>query len=131
VSEKKKLDLSAYAVRTDLAIEAKEMVEEKERLKKKNQRDIEGVITKEYQVEDVKVSSVKITHEGEKTVGKKAGNYLTFHVPEMREQDSVTQQKIAKVFAKEFSKFLSELNIPKNATCFIVGLGNWNVTPDS
>ncbi len=131
MSEKKKLDLSAYAVRTDLAIEAKEMVEEKERLKKKNQRDIEGVITKEYQVEDVKVSSVKITPEGEKTVGKKAGNYLTFHVPEMREQDSVTQQKIAKVFAKEFSKFLSELNIPKNATCFIVGLGNWNVTPDS
>lgn len=35
------------------------------------------------------------------------------------------------VFAKEFNHFLSKLNIGKDASCLVVGLGNWNVTPDA
>lgn len=34
-------------------------------------------------------------------------------------------------FAKEFSYFLEEVGVTKEASCLIVGLGNWNVTPDA
>ena len=34
-------------------------------------------------------------------------------------------------FAKEFSCFLEEVGVTKEASCLIVGLGNWNVTPDA
>ncbi len=63
--------------------------------------------------------------------GKKAGRYLTFETQGIRQQDSVLQEKVVNVFAKEFSAFLDYLNIPRDASCLIVGLGNWNVTPDS
>ena len=41
------------------------------------------------------------------------------------------QEKVTEVFAEEFSAYLSALKIPKDASCLIVGLGNWNVTPDA
>ena len=36
-----------------------------------------------------------------------------------------------RIFAKEFSNFLEEVGVTKEASCLIVGLGNWNVTPDA
>ena len=36
-----------------------------------------------------------------------------------------------RIFAKEFSCFLEEVGVTKEASCLIVGLGNWNVTPDA
>lgn len=36
-----------------------------------------------------------------------------------------------RIFAKEFSYFLEEVGVTKEASCLIVGLGNWNVTPDA
>ncbi|MCI4170503.1 GPR endopeptidase, partial [Bacillus spizizenii] len=39
--------------------------------------------------------------------------------------------KVSAVFAEDFSAGLESLNISKDASCLIVGLGNWNVTPDA
>lgn len=130
------IDLSVYSVRTDLAVEAREMaVSEKG---KKDSGDtggvtseIKGVIIKEREEEGVKISLVTITPEGEENIGKKAGNYLTIEAHGIREQNSELQQQVEAVFAKEFSQFLESNNIGKNASCLIVGLGNWNVTPDA
>ena len=41
------------------------------------------------------------------------------------------QQKVEEVFAKEFAHFLKQSNIKQDASCLVVGLGNWNVTPDA
>ncbi|MED1205072.1 GPR endopeptidase [Heyndrickxia acidicola] len=134
MTKKQELDLSLYSVRTDLAIEAHEMATEMREKKSRDASDtssIEGVIIKERKVDGVIISTVKVTAEGEKAIGKKAGNYLTIEAQGIREQDSQLQQQVEKIFADEFSRFMDELNISKDASCLIVGLGNWNVTPDA
>lgn len=125
----KDLDLEKYQVRTDLAVEAHEMVQEKEAKEKAS--SINGVVVKERDVEGIKITRVDIDASGQEATGKKAGAYLTFEVQGIRYQDSKLQEKVQEVFSKEFSHFLDELKITKDASCLIVGLGNWNVTPDS
>jgi spore protease len=89
------IDLSKYSVRTDLAIEAREMVlsgrtvGEEEDLSK-----IEGVIIKEKDVDDIKISLVEVTKQGEEHLGKKAGRYLTLEVQGIRQQNSEVQQDL-------------------------------------
>lgn len=123
------LDLSRFSVRTDLAKEAFEMAVDQ--LEKEQQREINGVKVEEREQDGVTISSVNITPEGEEQIGKKAGNYLTIEVQGIRNQDTVLQQKVQEIFAGEFSRFLTMLDISKSASCLVVGLGNWNVTPDS
>ncbi|MBS4173597.1 GPR endopeptidase [Bacillus sp. FJAT-49736] len=133
MKKENELDLSIYSVRTDLALEAREMVVEDKKNKNRETEitEIEGVIVKDRYEDDIKISTVEITKQGEKEIGKKAGYYLTIEVQGIRQHDTELQQKVGKVFAKEFSQFLKELGISKDASCLIVGLGNWNVTPDA
>lgn len=125
--EDKKLDLSHYTVRTDLAVEAKDMLKENQ----PESEETKGFIVKEHEENGVKITSVEITEEGEKLSGKKKGNYLTLQVEGISEQDSEMQETIVQVFANAFSSFLKDLSIDQNASCLVVGLGNWNVTPDA
>lgn len=127
------LDLSKYAVRTDLAVEAHKMALEKKAKQQNtnNQSSIDGVVIKESERDGIKISTVQIDEKGAEAVGKKAGEYLTLEMQGIRKQDSNMQQKVQEVFAREFSAFLERLNISKDASCLVVGLGNWNVTPDA
>jgi spore protease len=128
------IDLSMYSVRTDLAVEAREMAIA-ERVKtvrdETDQSKLEGVIIKEKEENDIKISLVEVTAEGEKAIGKKQGQYLTIEVQGIRQKDSELQQKVEGVFAGEFSRFLKQKGLGEDASCLIVGLGNWNVTPDA
>ncbi|WP_174730114.1 GPR endopeptidase [Mesobacillus harenae] len=131
---KEPIDLSKYSVRTDLAVEAREMVLQKRDATVHDQQDsshIEGVIIKEKEENGIKVSLVEVTAEGEKELGKKQGQYITIEVVGIRQQDTELQQKVEEVFASEFARFLRQKGIKKNASCLVVGLGNWNVTPDA
>ncbi len=132
---KKELDLSRYSIRTDLAIEAREIfINEKSNQHIGEQEDlsrIEGVIIKEREVADVKITFVEVTKEGENAIGKKQGQYLTIEVVGIRESDTKLQQKVEGVFASEFAHFLKQNGIKEDDTCLVVGLGNWNVTPDA
>ncbi|WP_018661399.1 GPR endopeptidase [Heyndrickxia acidiproducens] len=124
------MDLSKYAVRTDLAIEAHSLAVE-EKAKRSENKEIEGVTVEERTVQDMKVTTVQVSEKGEKLIGKKAGNYLTIEVQGIRNQDTDVQQQVEKVFAEEFSHYLQGLNIKQDSSCLVVGLGNWNVTPDA
>ncbi|MGM9928611.1 MAG: GPR endopeptidase [Bacillus sp. (in: firmicutes)] len=127
-----RIDFAKYAVRTDLALEANEMlIAEKTVSGEKNISSIEGVIIKEKKKDDLKVSLIEVTEEGAKQIGKKAGRYITIEVQGIRSGDSETQQKVENVFAEEMSYFLKSLNITKDSSVLVVGLGNWNVTPDA
>ncbi|MFF2447618.1 GPR endopeptidase [Neobacillus sp. NPDC058068] len=128
------IDLSQYSVRTDLAIEAREMVLAGKGGtvgQEENLSQIEGVIIKEKDVDDIKISLVEVTKQGEQQLGKKAGRYLTVEVQGIRQQNTEVQQKVGEVFAREFSHFLEGTGIKKTDSCLVVGLGNWNVTPDA
>lgn len=126
--KKEEIDLSKYCVRTDLAVEAREMVVSD---KAEDTSSIKGVMIKEKEEDGVKVSLVTVTPEGEEKIGKKHGNYLTIEAHGIREENTELQQKVENIFANEFNQFLINNKISKNASCLIVGLGNWNVTPDS
>ncbi len=131
---KESIDLSKYSIRTDLAVEAREMViasRGKNVTDEKDLSNINGVVIKEKEENGIKLSLVEVSKEGEKELNKKAGKYLTIEVQGIRQQDTDLQKKVEETFAREFSHFLSGLGINKDASCLVVGLGNWNVTPDA
>lgn len=125
------LNLDQYNVRTDLAIEAHQIAQEEETKRSSKPSKIEGVIVKEKTISDVTVTTVEITSEGAKRLGKKPGRYLTFESQGIRKKDSELQDKVEEVFANEFYQFLQQLGINEKDSCLVVGLGNWNVTPDA
>jgi spore protease len=128
----KEINLEQYNIRTDLALEAHELVREREEKRDQKQKQtISGVIVKEREEEGVHITTVEITEEGAEKLGKKAGSYLTFEIQGIRNKDTELQEKVERVFAKEFNQFLKQLGISTEASCLVVGLGNWNVTPDA
>ncbi|MDG4655475.1 GPR endopeptidase [Ectobacillus antri] len=121
------LDLSQYSVRTDLAVEAHELVQERQQVP----GVVTGVNVQEREEDGVIITKVTIADTGTEAMGKKPGNYLTLQIQGIRQQDTELQQKVEKVFAREFSRFLEEIGVGREASCLVVGLGNWNVTPDA
>lgn len=117
----------AYTVRTDLAYEAKEMyVEEEEKTTK-----IQGVKSKQYKVDDIQINHIEITKEGERALQKKRGSYITIFADGVKYQDTDRQTKAISVLSEQLQKLLKENNISEGGKGLIVGLGNWNVTPDA
>lgn len=125
------LNLDHYQIRTDLAVEAREMVLEEEKKTNKQAKNISGVITKEETIGDVKITNFIVDETGAKQLNKKAGNYLTFEAQGIRKKDTELQEQLQQVFANSFHAFLKQIGIKREDTCLIVGLGNWNVTPDA
>ncbi|TCT27040.1 GPR endopeptidase [Melghiribacillus thermohalophilus] len=117
-----------FQVRTDLALEAREMVQEQEG---EDTGDIEGVQIQERKEEDIKITYVDISETGAEKIGKKAGSYLTIETQSIRTGDSDKQNQTARILSEELKNYLASLNIKQNASCLIVGLGNWQVTPDA
>ncbi|ASS66049.1 GPR endopeptidase [Paenibacillus sp. D51F] len=120
------LDLGRYAVHTDLALEAKQMAEES------SGGPIPGVHSETTEDEGITITRLTVENEaGSRAIGKVMGKYVTFEVPELRTHDSELGDRVATSFAQEFERFLQELGVAKDANVLIVGLGNWNVTPDA
>ncbi|SFP20273.1 GPR endopeptidase [Salibacterium halotolerans] len=125
------LDMSSYNVRTDLAVEEKELLEERE-LQRTSKQDVDtGIRVHEKEEDGVTITKVTITETGAENTGKEAGEYLTFEAQGVRKQDTKLQQAMEAVLAREFAHFLKRLGIKKESSCLITGLGNWNVTPDA
>ncbi|MCY6484265.1 GPR endopeptidase [Clostridium aestuarii] len=110
-------------IRTDLAVEAKEVYEQQ------NEGKIPGVQIEEYEEIGMKVTHVKIVNEhGEKSMGKPIGEYITIDMPEFVHYDKEVMDDVSKALAKTLSKIVK---LDKSMTALVVGLGNWNVTPDA
>lgn len=117
-----------FQVRTDLAIESKDMyVEQNETVESK----VKGVTVKERIIKDVKISDVNIDEEGAALLGKKPGSYITIYTDSVKAQDTSKQTIAAELLATEMQQLFNKNNISSGDTCLIVGLGNWNVTPDA
>lgn len=110
-------------IRTDLAIESRELYQET-----KNEEapgvEVETVSEEEYEVTRVKV----LDERGEESLGKPRGVYITIEAPKLKNTDQDLKDKISQVVAKEIVGL--GLN-NKNTKTLIIGLGNWNVTPDA
>lgn len=110
-------------IRTDLAMEAREMAQGQQRM------DIPGVKAEELRLEDMKVTRVRIhSPEGEARLGKPQGNYITLEIAAMEERDPAYEEAVSRQLAEEI-RALTDLK--QDSTVLVVGLGNWNVTPDA
>ncbi|MFC4811320.1 GPR endopeptidase [Paenibacillus sp. GCM10023250] len=120
------LDLERFNVGIDLALEAKELAESA------GNGPIPGVVSEVSDDDGIKITRLDVTtEEGSRIMGKMIGHYVTFEVPELRKQDTGLQDRVATKLAQEFAAFLERIGVAKTANVLIVGLGNWNVTPDA
>ncbi|QCT02150.1 germination protease [Paenibacillus algicola] len=120
------LDLQRYSVRTDLAVESREMLAGQEPVQ------IPGVVENIQQEDGIRITRLDVQNEaGAERIGRVKGHYITLEVPELRKGDTGLQEQVAAVFAREFEQFMQHIGLGPKSSVLIVGLGNWNVTPDS
>lgn len=109
--------------RTDLAIENKEMYDEK------NDIEIRGVEVDQEQVGSVGVTRIKITNEnGSQALGKPLGNYITLEIKGIRSADPELKDEASVALSKELSRII---DFKDDLKVLVVGIGNEKVTPDA
>lgn len=109
-----------FTKRTDLAMEAQEL---------QSENKIDGVEVEKEDYHDIFVTRVKVKNEnGQAVIGKPIGNYITIESPHLRGRDSQLFDKMSQIVKNEL--FLLH-EFKREETVLVVGLGNWNITPDS
>ena len=113
-------------IRTDLAIETREMY----RAASKLEEEIPGV---ETEVDDsdseLLITKVKILSDtAAENLNKAKGEYITIEAPKLKDNDEKFNTKVSEklsILIKEITK------LNKNDTVLVVGLGNWDITADA
>lgn len=114
-----------FSIRTDLAIETRELIESDQK------KEIDGVEVNTEDFEDISITHVKILNEnGSQIMSKPIGNYITIEAEKMKINDIACHEQIIKIAAEKIS-YLAKINGKKDGTTLVVGLGNWNITPDA
>ena len=117
--------MSSLRVRTDLALEVRENMEE-------NARECRGVsVEEDYREEsELRITKVVIeTMNGSKAMGKPIGTYITLEAPAMVLPDEDYHQEISTELARQLRLIIP--GIEKELSVMVVGLGNRDVTADS
>lgn len=110
-----------YSVRTDLAAEARELAGS-------SIPGIESTISNED--EDIVVTRIRVLDEqGSRAMGKPPGLYINIEAANLKDRDPELAERVSRRMAREMEGLLPQLD--KRATVLIVGLGNWNITPDA
>jgi len=118
------------SVRTDLTLEAHEFIKEKAAASQAGEPGgIPGVEVENSGDDRIKITRVRVTSPtGEAAIGKPMGSYITLEVPGLRDNDQVLYEDTCKALALEVA---SILKLQEKSSILVVGLGNWNVTPDA
>ncbi len=107
------------AIRTDLAIECREMFAS----------EIAGVESLAHDSDGITVTHVKITtEEGAEKIGKPIGNYVTIEIDAKILENEDVIDRVSNAVNSELKKIISSR---KMDSILIVGLGNRYITPDS
>lgn len=114
---------ATVSVRTDLALEAQEI------LQRSVEEKIPGLLVETAEQEDAVITRVTVSSaQAAQMMGKARGKYITIEAQGLRYKNTLLQEKIMNSLAMELSVLLS---LPKHATVLVVGLGNWQITPDA
>jgi spore protease len=118
------------SVRTDLTLEAHELLRERELKEGTGQEPpIKGVVMEESGDENIRITRVRVINpDGEQAIGKPTGNYITLEIPGLRDNDQELYENSCKALAREL---VTLLDLKEKSVILVVGLGNWNVTPDA
>jgi spore protease len=102
--------------RTDLAVEARELVGE----------DIQGVEFEERRQSGLEISRLRIkNHKASVKLKKEEGSYVTVDIPAMTDNFPVNDDRV-EVIGSEIRRL-----IPVNGLVLVCGLGNTEITPDA
>ena len=117
------------SVRTDLTLEAHELLREQAVKEKNEQQSIPGIRLENAGNDEIKITRVVVeTPAGEKAIGKPMGNYVTLEIPGLRDNDQELYENTCKALGQELAGILK---LGDKTMTLVVGLGNWNVTPDA
>ena len=117
--------MSSFKVRTDLALEARESIEE-------NAEGLRGVSVEEtyHEESEVKITRVNIeTKNGSRAMGKPVGIYITLEAPAMTLPDEDYHKEISGELGAQLKQIIP--GIEEEISILVVGLGNRDVTADA
>lgn len=117
--------MNHFRVRTDLALEARESVEDAD-------GKLHGVIVEESDNEQCEVHMTKVmitSKNGAKALHKPMGTYITLEAPRMAEPDEGYHREISQVLAEQLRSLIPDRE--KEQSVLVVGLGNREVTADA
>jgi spore protease len=128
IKEKKSLEdedmVESCRIRTDLALEKAERFTEEN-------VEIRGVeVHENYNEEkDIRTTVVKIrTENGAKAMGRPQGNYITIEAPNLSLPDEDYHREVSEEIASHLRQLI---NLEKEKSILVVGLGNQSITADS
>ncbi|MCL2189390.1 MAG: GPR endopeptidase [Defluviitaleaceae bacterium] len=105
---------------TDLALENHEQLQDDSGVE---------VTVEEDETLGATVTWVEITNPtGSNAMGKPIGNYITLECSAMKTPDPAAHEEISKILARKLSALFP---LEEDTTILVVGLGNWQVTPDA
>jgi len=114
-----------YNIRTDLALEANEVIREG------TAAEIPGVKEEIKDEDGIKVTKVTVlTDEASSQLGKPIGKYVTIESPDLKKKSASLQNRISQILAREITEMAGFHEKP-GMSILVIGLGNWNVTPDA
>lgn len=110
-------------VHTDMALEARDIVRGQAR------QEIPGVKVQERRLDAICVTEVEILEEeAERLMGKPRGHYVTLDVPTFKDRDPDLRQRLIDAICEELAPMVPQ---SLEESVLVVGLGNWNATPDA
>lgn len=117
--------MSSFRVRTDLALEVRENMEE-------NAKECRGVSVEEQYREESEIRITKVviqTMNGAKAMSKPIGTYITLEAPAMVLPDENYHEEISAELAGQLKEIIPGME--KELSVMVVGLGNRDVTADA
>ncbi|MBQ8830306.1 MAG: GPR endopeptidase [Oscillospiraceae bacterium] len=110
-------------IRTDLALEAKEIF-----FSKSDSKSISGVISKEINIKGFDITTVEISDEkGAKAIGKPIGKYVTFEIEPFLTRDKNSFEEACFILRDILESILNK----KDGSVLVAGLGNSAITADA
>jgi spore protease len=115
--------LQSFNINVDLALEAQEIIQGK------SGQEIPGVRVDREKYDFAAVTIVNVEEKSaEAVMGKPVGTYITIESPVIKNNDPEAHHQIGEILAAQLIKLF---NLPEGASVLLVGLGNWNATPDA
>ncbi|MDH7576508.1 MAG: GPR endopeptidase [Bacillota bacterium] len=115
--------VNSFEINIDLALEARDLI------RGTTGQEIPGVSEEKQSFSFGTVTKIKILNkQAESIMGKPQGTYITIEAPDLKFKSPDVQINVAEVLAQNLRDLLK---ISEKAMVFLIGLGNWQATPDA
>lgn len=106
------LDLQNYTVRTDLAIDSKEMAQGGQK------QTIPGLREDVDEKDGITITRIDVLDDAAATaIGRVKGHYVTLEVPSLRNGDTDLQERVAAEFTREMEDFWLKQELTRHPKC--------------